>query len=65
MNVNSNIMLELANQTRKLSNINQVFSDKVHTLVGQNALIQDGVMNSEVKGVLSSQELAQFLLLMV
>ena len=57
-------MLELANQTRRL-NINQVLTDKVHTLVGQNALIQDGVMNSEVKGVLSSQELAQFLLLMV
>ena len=57
-------MLELANQTRRL-NINQGLTDKVHTLVGQNALIQDGVMNSEVKGVLSSQELAQFLLLMV
>ena len=57
-------MLELTNQTRRL-NINQVLTDKVHTLVGQNALIQDGVMNSEVKGVLSSQELAQFLLLMV
>ena len=57
-------MLELANQTQRF-NINQVLTDQVHTLVGQNALVQDGLTNSEVKNVLSSQEVAQFLLLMV